>query len=90
MHGEEAELEEIVGLGTQIGVLLHKTLDELASFGRHIDGVVDLDLVDLDSGMRTFTIFSITTLRFSPSKGTRPVSNSNVSTPMHQMSTDVS
>jgi hypothetical protein len=30
------------------------------------------------------------TLRLSPSKGTRPVSNSYVNTPMHQMSTDVS
>jgi hypothetical protein len=30
------------------------------------------------------------TLRFSPSKGTRPVSSSKARTPMHQMSTEAS
>lgn len=87
---KEPELEEVLALWPEIRVFLHQGLNKLFGLRRNVDRVFEPMLVHLHRPTNTFRIFSITWLRWSPSKGTLPVSSSYVSTPMHQMSTELS
>ena len=76
MHREESELQQLVALGSEGGVLLDEALDELLGLGREVNRVVYFIFVDLHNRNHTFSIFYMMMFRLSPSKGTLPVSSS--------------